>query len=65
MKQSSDFENFHREKTEERTKKIFDMEMEFLESKHDLLRSELKFLYRIKGIICAVIPTMRKFFFRL
>ena len=38
-RQALDFETFHREKTEERTRKIFEMEMGFLEIKHNLLRS--------------------------
>ena len=38
-RQALDFETFHREKTEERTRKIFEMEMGFLEIRHNLLRS--------------------------
>ncbi|XP_065071955.1 serine/threonine-protein kinase 10-like [Rhopilema esculentum] len=38
-RQALDFETFHREKTEERTRKIFEMEMGFLEIKHNLLRN--------------------------
>eukprot|EP00794_Sanderia_malayensis_P005703 gene5703-6405_t len=39
FQQTVSFERFHREKTEEITRKIFEMEMEFLEFKHNLLRA--------------------------